>query len=360
MDKMDKINRWCYYNVNQPFKKIYFNDQMKLTIDQAFSEFKSKKLNGVTICGAVFDFASMECKCGDMKFKLSPNGGCMPYKVVLGGDPEGLSKGDREALSKLDKTKVAHKWLWWDNPTGADPFGLYEKYAEKRPTWTHYSPADEKKLEELYQLDPNKKKLQPINKLFCIVFSCTYNEKYTVKIQGRIDDEKNNTIPDNQKRRRPVIRARYCWCWDNSDGTGAPVWTPYELEVSEALEENYIVGMPEVDITLGGSKYTVNFTQRIQFSITDTSKKRKITRFGTDFVEVFEENVAGGGAASANLIPPTWEKNQQKPFLLSKEVTKPEVSQIGQSILLFQQGKYIRKQGIAQLFASFFFIPILN
>lgn len=340
MDKMDKINRWCYYNVNQPFKKIYFNDQMKLTIDQAFSEFKSKKLNGVTICGAVFNFASMECKCGDMKFKLSPNGGCMPYKVVLGGDPEGLSKGDREALSKFDQAKVAHKWLWWDNPTGADSFGLYKNYAEKRPTWTYYSPADEKKLEELYQVDPNKKKPQAINKFFCISFSGTYEEKYTLKIQGRIDDENNKTVPDHQKRRRPVIRATYCWCWDTSDGTAGPMWTPYDLEVSEALEESYTVGMPEADITLGGAKYTVNFTQGIQFSLADTSKKRKIIRFGTDFVTPFKELVAGGSIASENLIPQTWERNQQKPFLLSRQVSKPEFAQIMQSMSIFHQGKH--------------------
>lgn len=340
---MAQINRWCYYDEYQPFRKFPFNDQMKQEIDKAFKAYKETHASQAKINGVDFNFSKMECSSQGKRYVLSPNSGCVPYNVPLGGDPEGLSQSDRDALSKVDPTKVVHKWLWWDNPGGADPFALYKRYAATNPMWTHYSPPEEAKIEGYYRANPNKTGPQRISDAYCILFCCIYEGTYKITIQGRNDDERNKSVTEKKKRRRPAVRATYCWCWDNSDGMGDPVWTPYEPAITNVLEVSYLNGVPEADIVLGGVEYSVNFMQGIQFSIADTSKKRRIARFGTNVVDAFKQSIGKYDASAEKPkfpVPESWEKPQEGPFIVSKKLNQGEFNGIEQLVKAFKQRKY--------------------
>ena len=336
---MSQSRIWCYYDEYEPFRKFEFSPQEQQVVERGFQNYITNKVQQLNIGGCVLDFYKMEWIYQGRKYRISPNAGCVPYKVNMGSELKGLDLESHEALSKIDPAKIAHTWLWWDN-TGADPFVHYRDLSETNPRWTHYSPPDEKKIEELYRANPNRSDPQPFNGMFCILFGCLYENTYVMNIQGRTEDECNYSIPDNQKRRRPIIRAAYCWCWDSSNGMGSAMWTPYDLGITEQLERDYINGVPESEITLGGTKYAVNFTQGIQYKLADTSRKRAVKRFGTEFIRSFMRSVQGsGGEISKYSVPSNWEKPQQKSFILSTAFTPEEGKIVNDSVNAFQQGK---------------------
>lgn len=124
---------------------------------------------------------------------------------------------------------------------------------------------------------------------------------------------------------------------------GDPVWTPYDPALTNILEKDYLNGVPESDITLGGVNYTVNFTQGIQFSVSDTSRKRRIARFGTDVVDAFKKNIGKyepEGEMAKFPVPDTWEKPQESPFIVSQKFNQGELNSINQLFKMFKQRKY--------------------
>lgn len=338
---MSQIRKWCYYDENEPFKKISFNTANN-DVEQAFMSFlEDKSKNKVSINGFNFDFVKMECSVGGKTYKVSSNGGCVPYRVCL-GDTTGVPANDQEALSKIDPSKVVYRWLWWDNPGGVDPFSTFKAQADKNPMWTHYSPSDERTLETLYGKYKTTNAPQRINNMFCVRFDCTYEFTNKVIIQGRNDDENNAKIPEPQKRRRPIIHAAYCWCWDNSDGTGTPMWTPYERDISVLLEEAYIAMKSEVDIKVGSETFTVNVVQNVQFNIKDTYKKHRVIRFGTEFIKSFKDSLGGKGGVSANdMVPQYWQDQEDKQFVLSPKISQGEFSFMSSLIYNFQEGNIV-------------------
>ena len=271
----------------------------------------------------------MMCYNGGVIYKLSPSAGYVPYAVVLGGDIEGLTPEDREFLQRADPTMVGHKWYWWDNPGGADPFALFKQRAATNPMWTPYSPDDERRVEELYKINPASSDPQSINQIFCVRFDCTYESKDKIMIQGRNDDENNSGIPDGTKRRRPIIRTSFCWCWEQTEGKGD--WKPYAPEITSSLEEAFIAQKPEVDIQLGQGMYTVNFTQMYQFNTSDTSRRCNIKRFGTKVTDTFLDNLGYGGLSKKDVCPQTWEQQQQNHFC-SQNINQNESQAIMQMV----------------------------
>lgn len=335
---MSQPRRWCFYKIEEPHNKQDFPPQMCLSIEDAFMKFIATKVDNVTISGYMFNFQNMECTLPQGVFKLSSNGGYVPYKVQM-GDVVAVPSAELSIISTFDQSKIGHRWFWWANPGGADPFGLYKRNGATNPMWTHYSPADEEQLNILYSKYPNDPEARSINKLFCVRFECTYESQYKVMIQGRNDDENNNNKPDQNKRRRPIIRATFCWCWDNSNGAGDPVWVPYEVEMSTLLEEAFFAGRPEIDVTLDSGNYTINFSQWIQFIATDPSKKRRIKRFGTEYVDLFTRNIGGGYGGSVNdSIPQHWDKGQPERIFVSQVGKPEELNAIGQLIVNSNQG----------------------
>lgn len=56
------------------------------------------------------------------------SGDFVPYVVYLGGPESGISAEDKVLLNSVPPNSVGHKWLWWWNQTGKDPFiDEYEK-----------------------------------------------------------------------------------------------------------------------------------------------------------------------------------------------------------------------------------------
>lgn len=320
---MSQPRQWCYYKEEEPFKKNGFNPEMNRAVEQAFVNFVTTRANKVNITGAVFDFDSMMVFLDGARYKLAYNDACVPYKVVLGGDIEGLSLDDKTFMSKIDQRLIAHRWFWWDNFGKGNPFVQFIQDGGKSPRWTHYSPSDERKIEELYKVNSNTNNPLPINSIFCMRFNCAYNG-CRVMIQGRNDDESNSLIPEDNRRRRPAIRASFCWCFDSNSGKGEPSWVPYSPEISMLLEEAFLSSKPEVDVKVGAEAYIVNFTQGVQFKIDYTFKRCKIKRFGTGIADSFMRNAGFGGFSVDDILPPYWDL-QENDFLLSTRMNRSEI-----------------------------------
>lgn len=320
---MSQPRKWCYYKKEEPFRKNGFDPKANKAIEQAFVSFMTTRANKVKINGDVFDFDSMVVVHNRAAYKLAYNEACVPYKVVLDGDPDGLTPGDRAFLSRIDQRLIVHRWFWWDNFASGDPFHQFIRDGAKSPRWTHYSPSDERKIEELYEVNSSSNSPLPFDGRFCMRFNCVYNG-FRVMIQGIVEDENNSSLPENTRRRRPVIRASFCWCCDSSGGKGEPCWVPYTPDISMHLEEAFLGNKPEVDIKVGAEAYTVNFAQGIQFKIDYTFKRCKIRRFGTEIVDSFMNNVGFGDFRADDLLPPYWDF-QEKQFLLSAHLNRSEV-----------------------------------
>ena len=356
---MSHPRKWCYYDINTPHEKQNFTPDMCSAIEAAFMNSITNKVTSTSINGCMFDFQKMECYHSNRTFKVSSNGGYIPYKVQM-GDVTALPDNDAQFIRGFDPSKIGHRWFWWDNPNRADPFALYKAYGTINPMWTHYSPADERALDDLYATYSKSPEQHPINAMFCVRFECTYEGKHKVMIQGRNDDESNPAMPDPAKRRRPIIKSTFCWCWDNSNGTGDPAWTPYDLNVSTLLEEAFFSGKPEIDVTLGTGNYTINFSQEIQFSTTDASKKRRIKRFGTEYVDVFTRNIAGGNAGSTNdMIPQYWLKGQTTKFLEVPNLSQNEQDFICQLFNKSNQGKNNIHTFLYHIYAIIKFVVVM-
>lgn len=320
---MSQPRRWCYYKEDETFVKRAFDPQMSKSVEQAFMNFMRTRANGVNICGAMFDFEKMVCMHNGVAYKLSPNGGYVPYKVVFGGDIEGLNPSDKAFLSKIDPRMIAHKWFWWDSSNGENPFCAFKEEATTDPKWTCYSDSEERKIEQLYEINSNSSDPIPYDTMFCLRFKAMH-ENARLMIQGRCDDENNPSIPDASKRRRPIFRASYCWCCDNNEGAGEPNWVPYPPDISAHIEEAFINNKPEADISIGVETYTVNFTQGIQFRIEYTFKKCRVKRFGTEIIDSFMNNVGCGYLGLDDVLPPYWDLQEQQ-FLFSSHLNRCEI-----------------------------------
>lgn len=233
------------------------------------------------------DFSKMECKYDGKAYNLFCCGKFLPYKRVPKFE-RNITTGGR-ALHRFDPTKIICRWLWWDGD-GAD--ATYDGFIAGRmePKWSFYSRDDEEKLEELFKEHGTTQGTHNINERYNVSF-----EDYMFQINRR-----------DISRIRPVIRATYCWCWDTSNGKEDPSWAPHERDVSECLEEAFISGIPEVDIEFEGKKHFVNFSQGIQFCASDTSKKKKITRFGTEIADLCVPKIFCGYQELTNIIPKYW------------------------------------------------------
>ena len=144
-------------------------------------------------------------------------------------------------------------------------------------------------------------------------------------IQGRNEDENNPSMSDSAKRRRPIIRTAFCWCWEQTEGAGD--WEPYTPEITSLLEEAFLSQKPEVDVQIGQGMYTVNFTQMYQFNVSDTSKRHNVKRFGTQLTQTFMSSLGCGGLSKQDMINQMWEP-QQQPFFASQNLKQCEQNSI--------------------------------
>lgn len=327
---MSQVRKWCYYSENTPYAINLFDPPMVKVIEQEFMKFMTTKANGACINGATFDFDNMVCMCKGVTYKLSPTNGYVPYKVIIGGDCEGLNTNDRTFFNKIDPGLVCHRWLFWDNPQQENPFVSFSKDGGIKPKWRFYSPEDEKEIEQLFKTNSNSTEPFQFNSIFCARFNSMYNGS-KVMIAGRCNDENNLSLAENSKRRRPIARASFCWCWDNSNGKGESNWVPYSMDISASLEEAFLSNKPEIDISVGAEKYTVNFTQGIQFKIEFTFKKWKIKRFGTEICDYFMNDLGCGYAELEEVLPPYWDP-QDKSFLFSTHLNISEVRTLNKLI----------------------------
>ena len=215
------------------------------------------------------------------------------YTNNLKKDVEGLTPDDRKFLQTVDPAVVGHRWYWVDNPSlkpnsadakskSVDPFVLvFNASADVNPTWVHYSHEEEKKIEELYTTHHDSTKFHPINKKYCVIFKTRYKlsktKRYNVMAQGTIEDESNPNVSLENKRRRPVLRASFCWCRKQAKGRGD--WEPLPLEVSEDLEEAFAIGLPSSVFQIGEIVWTVDFVRSEMMSQNDDVYNLK--RYGT-------------------------------------------------------------------------------
>lgn len=303
-----KIRNWYYFDANSPHIKFFFNDGMNVKIDASYENYLSNNVNyAFNPSGTTFNFNHMEYKKDkeDFHYKLSYYN-LAPYNAAS-SDGSNVLTGEDKAFLDKNKTQTVKRWFRWSKNVDLC------RFANDDPMWTRYDSGTEKIIEELYQRDPNSSNPQQVDGTYCVLFRPA--EKSNVMLQGRIDDENDYRKPAEQKRRRPITRVEFCWCYDSSaDITKSATWVPYEPRMSELLEDALVRGEPEVSIKLGEEEeeeiYIVNFAQGIQFSASDSSKKVRIARYGSEIVGPATERLYWGYHTYDGVTPKDWLKGQ--------------------------------------------------
>lgn len=314
---------WAFYNEKVPHRKVPFDELTCKSIDLAFDMYTAGKgRDVVNFSGATFNFPRMTYTNQGIVCKLSSCGGVFPYKLELGKDTSGVSPCSREVLSKLDPGSIVNKWYWWDSAADVLPLSSFGSGTTTKPTWTSYAPADAKKLDQLYATDSKKAEFVPINKTFCVNFGGTHKGSPLI-LQGKLDEEENPDIPDDQKHRRPVLRAAYCWCYNSLFDVGKTKWVPYPPETSALLEEMFIMGFREATVTVKNMRHTLDFEAGVQYPVNNIAKRTKVARFGTDFVDSVKSRGGIHGDAPVD-FPKTWENPSSRKFLCSTAISVDE------------------------------------
>ena len=92
--------------------------------------------------GTVVDFGTLQCtlpgKADSFKIYVNFSGEFVPYVVTLSGPEAGVSPDDKVLLNSIPQSFIGHKWLWWWNRSGKDPFiDEYERNECKENRSTH-------------------------------------------------------------------------------------------------------------------------------------------------------------------------------------------------------------------------------
>lgn len=323
--------KWAFYTENAPHKKIPFDEATCKTIDAAFDRFnETKGRETLDLCGATFNFTKMTYTNQGIMCKLSSCGGIMPYKVAFGKDASGISPASREVLSKLSPASIVTKWYWWDNPSGALPLPAFERDSTAAPTWTSYTPSDEQQLDRLYASNSSNSNFVPLNSAFCVCFNGAH-KGCPVMLQSRLDEEANPSIPVEQRRRRPILRASYCWCYNSEFAMGKTNWVPYPPETSALLEQMYIMGFRDAPVTVNGVRYVLNFLAGVHYPGSNTALRSKVARFGTEFVDAVKNRGKIAGDADIK-FPHYWQSPSSEKLLCSNAVSEPEKRRIAKMI----------------------------
>ena len=311
----------CFYYIEDNNKKkvsINFSPEMNQKIAGAYRNFEANSKLSVDV---TFDFINMKCTLNENKYILSNNPG--PYKnLILNSQRTAHYQEDKDYLDNFDAKKVVYRWFWWSGEP--NQVSSYRNgNPNVRPAWRRYRPDEEKKIEEAYQKNPLSTEPQKFSDDYCAFFNST-DRKRNSMIQEKIEVGVNSSN-QGKKKQRVITRVAFCWCRYSSDEKGiAGAWMPYDKEVSEVLEDALIDGIPEVEITVDSAKYIVNFSQGIQFSLADTSKKCKITRFGTKIRDQDMADIIWGYKSLDKAIPVHWDKPQTTPVLPSTNITFDE------------------------------------
>ena len=331
---------WTYYPKENPETRTSFAPELNKRINDAHEKFKSA--SKVTIKtnikedyedDAIFDFDKMEYTLNGMTYKIFNN--ATPYEISAWNKKRtGHKQADKDYLDNFDSEKVVHRWFWWAGDLRN--FSAYKDSDKFEPVWNRYPPEEEKELEEKYPANPKSTEQRQFN---------PSETKKDSMLQERIEGE---------KEQRTTARVAFCWCWYSNDGTGASRWVPYDKEVSEVLEDALIDGIPEVEITVDSAKYAVNFSQGIQFSLADTSKKCRIARFGTKIRDSCMTKFCWNYHNFNDMIPGYWDKPQTTPVTLSTNITLGEYMVIKRLVDLSNPSKEQHTQSFLFLFTSLF------
>lgn len=282
------------------------------------------------------------------------------YIFTPGGDINGIPEEDKTVLKRLELKYIGYRWYWWDK---TNPFNGFKENAIKNPMWERYKPTLENEVERGYTifLQDNTKLTHQLDDNFCALYNCIH-DGYNIMIQGRNEDENNPTKAEKHKRRRPILRASFCWCVMYPSGG----LTPLDVNVSVQLEDKYLAGVHEERFQFGqGQIWIVNFDQN-RLTI-QAGQSYDLKRYGTQvkrhFVpssshatpttlsqpqpqtvavatamtqqqQCFTGNVIGG--SNLVTVPLTWEQ-QQGQYLFSGRLSSQECNFIRELPSVFNQ-----------------------
>ena len=329
---------WAYSPPNDPGMSTQFAPDMNKSINDAYNKIKDASRVPIKMAikedysvDTVFDFEKMEYTFNNMTYKLSNN--AIPYEILRWDRSlNDYAQTDRSDLDKFDSTKVVHRWFWWDGDL--NHFSAFKGSENFESAWRRYPLKEEKEIEKGYQANPRSTEPIKINDTFCVIF----NTGRGVMLQGR-NDEMDKSIEEEEKHSLPITRAAFCWCYDSNEKREEADWVAYDAEVSEILEDAFIDGVPEVEITVGTEKCCVNFSQGIQFSLCDTSKKCRITRYGTRIRDLYMTRLCWNYQDFNDMIPNYWDKYQTSPVILSTYIKFDEYRVIKRLVDLSNSGK---------------------
>ena len=289
---------WAYCDEKDK-KIVKFNTDENKKINDQYEKLRKMDLK---ITGR-FNFEKMEYTFNNMTYKLSNNP--PPYEILRWDRRlNDYAQTDRNNLDKFDSTKVVHRWFWWSGDW-KDANNFFGNDQKIKSAWRRYTLKEEEEIEMSYQTKPRPTEHIKINDTYCAIF----NTGRGIMLQGRNDEMDKSISKKVEKCLRHITRAAFCWCYDGNEKRGEADWVAYDAEVSKILEDAFIDGVPEVEITVGTGKYGVNFSQGIQFSLCDTSKKCRITRYGTRIRDLDIPDIFCGYRSYDKVIPNYWNMN---------------------------------------------------